>query len=377
MSDVLDLRARYDGIVAKPPAEIRPRPDRTTGPVLTRLSDVTPSAIRWIWAGWLALGKITIADGDPGLGKSLITVDLAARVTRGKAMPNGEHGAVYEKPAGVVFMTAEDDPADTLRPRLDAAGADVERVVLLDGIRDARGERMPSLVDLDALRIAIADVDAKLVIVDPLMAYLGGDAHRDNEVRQSLTPLAKLAAELGVAVLVVRHLNKSGGVNSVYRGGGSIGIIGAARVGWIIARDPDDETKRVLACSKSNLDERPGSISFAIEMATAARIRWEGPSSHSANALLAVDSSEQSTQRDQAREWLLNEIAEGGTLVEELRTSAREAGYSWRTVERARATVSAIKARRVGGRTGSWMWVLDPTNLVKDRQEPKAANGGL
>ncbi|HOJ20972.1 MAG TPA: AAA family ATPase [Armatimonadota bacterium] len=144
--------------------------------VVRRLADVQPEAVMWLWPGWLPRGKLALLDGDPGLGKSLITLDLAARVSRGASMPDGAGGG---EPAGVVILTAEDDLSDTVRPRLDAAGADVSKIAALAAVRrrtegGAEVLETPTLMDLEALRQAIASVSAALVIIDPLMAYLPG-----------------------------------------------------------------------------------------------------------------------------------------------------------------------------------------------------------
>lgn len=340
----------------------RPSPPRS-GAQLIRLSTVTPKPVAWLWPGWIALGKLAIIDGDPGLGKSLATLDIAARVSTGRAMPGDCRGELHGVPAGVVLLTAEDDPADTLRPRLDAARADVTRIVALSGVKTAEGERMPRLSDLDAIADAIRDVEARLVIIDPVMAYLGGDAHRDNEVRQSLSPVAQLLAEHGVAGLVVRHLNKGGGSHAVYRGGGSIAIIGAARTAMLVARDPDDEHARVLAPTKSNLAELPDSMGYrVVASGTVARVEWTGTSAHTAGALLAADSVErpEPSALEECVEWLRGELAEGPRPVTEIKSAARAAGHAWGTVRRAQAEIGA-KARREnaadGSRgTGLWVW---------------------
>src|SRR5262249_22936941 len=150
------------------------------------------------------------------------------------------------------------DAADTIRPRLEAAGADLDRIHIFHAVRREGHEVIPSLPEnLPELERAIRDRHAELVVIDPLMAYLGGgvDAHRDQDVRRALAPLAKMVERTGAAGLAVRHLNKGGasGGNPLYRGGGSIGIIGAARSGLLVARDPDDPERRVFAVTKSNL----------------------------------------------------------------------------------------------------------------------------
>lgn len=336
--------------------------------LLTRLADVTPRPIRWVWAGWLALGKISVIDGDPGLGKSLVTIDVASRISRGATMPGDSPGALTGEPAGVVLLTAEDDPTDTLRPRVDAAGGDPARITTLNGVETSTGERMPRLTDLDLIRDAIESVSARLVIIDPVMAYLAGDAHRDNEVRQTLGPLAKLASDLDVAVLIVRHLNKSGGAHALYRGGGSIGIIGAARVGMLIARDPDDEGVRVLASTKSNIAEQPGSLAYRIEShGTTARVEWTGPSSHDPTSLLATTggAEKSSTLVEDAVAWLIDELAAGPRPAVELMKEGKAAGFTERTMTRAKALgkIGSFRTNLGGTRgAGVWFWGEKPTD---------------
>jgi hypothetical protein len=192
----------------------------TSSIIGTRLSKVTSRQVEWLWRGWIPLRKIAVVDGDPDLGKSTMSLDLAARVTTGNPMPDQSRSDLQE-PAGVVILTAEDDLDDTVRPRADALGADVDRIYCLQGKRGEYGERAVTLADIEEIRQAIAEVGAKLVIIDPLMAYfpLTTDSYKDQHARSILAPLKKLAADTGVAVLVVRHLNKSGGPNPLYRGG--------------------------------------------------------------------------------------------------------------------------------------------------------------
>lgn len=244
---------------------------------LVNLADVEPVRVSWVWPGRIPAGRLTVLDGDPGLGKSTITLDLAARITRGDAMPDGAPG--LNLPRGVILMGAEDGLADTVRPRLDAARADVRRVVALADVRDGDRYRLPTVADVDRLERAQRAVDAALLVVDPLAAFLGHgvDGHRDTEVRQALAELAALAERTGLAVLVLRHLSKSGGANPLYRGGGSIGVIAAARSGLLLAADPDDPTRRVLASTKCNLAPMPPSLALTLDHADGvARVLWLG-----------------------------------------------------------------------------------------------------
>jgi len=333
--------------------------------VVRRLADVQPEAVMWLWPGWLPRGKLALLDGDPGLGKSLITLDLAARVTTGAPMPDGTGGG---EPAGVVILTAEDDLSDTVRPRLDAAGADVSKIAALTAVRrttDGGGEVLdtPTLLDLEALRQAIAFVSAALVIIDPLMAYLPGqvDSHRDQDVRRVLAPLAALAAETNAAVLVVRHLSKTTVGNPLYRGGGSIGIMGAARAGLIVGKDPEDPTgeQRVLAVTKCNLAAPPPGLAYRLAADGPVRVEWLGQTALTADALLAAPpGGEERTALADAEAFLRAFLADGPVEAKTIQARAREAGIAEPTLRRAKARVG-VEAFLTGfGAAGRWHWRL-------------------
>lgn len=359
------------------PATDNPKTDDAPKAIMVSLASVEPKRLRWLWPGRIPFGKVALLDGDPGLGKSLVTIDLTARVTRGEAMPDGSFGDV-DGPAGVVIMSVEDDPEDTIRPRADAAGTDCQRVRLLTGVEvcetSNRGQkrrviRSMTLCDIEAIRQAIKEVNASLVIIDPLMAYLGGDAHRDQDVRQALAPLAKLAAETEAAILVVRHLNKSGGGSPIYRGGGSIGIIGAARAGLMVAKDPEDQTgsRRILALTKTNLSKgsTPSLAYEVIDADDVAKIKWLGVDQHTADSLLSapVDEEEKGALND-ACDWLRNQLSGGEEMSKNLQTKANSDGVSWRTVERAKSKLGVVAGR--SGISGKWFWRLPELRLVGD-----------
>lgn len=318
------------------------------------MANVKPERVSWTWSRYIPAGKVTVQEGDPGLGKSTMTLDLAARISRGAPMPDGTPGPAA---AGVAILSAEDGLADTIRPRLEAAGADLAKVVALTAIL-GDGERMPSLpIDLDEIEATVLEHDAALVIIDPLMAYLAADvnSHRDQDVRRTLAPLSALAERTGAAVLVVRHLNKGSGP-ALYRGGGSIGIIGAARAALLVAPDPEDETRRILAVSKSNLGALPPALAYRVEgdAATgAARIAWEGTTAHTAADLLAtpVDDEERGARTD-AADFLRELLEPGPVAATEVRRFGRQAGISDRTLERAKRDLG-VRSERDGFGPGS------------------------
>lgn len=352
------LRGDADDSLPEPTADEPPRP--ACGILL---ASVQPQRVEWLWLDRIPLGKLTIIDGDPGLGKSVLTLDLAARVSTGQVMPDGTPG----RQGGVVLLTAEDGLGDTVRPRLDAAGADVGRILALDGIPETVGQRLPALPD-DAhyIRDAVERMDARLVIVDPLTAYLGPEinSHRDTDCRRALWPLAALAEATGAAVVVVRHLNKAAGGSPLYRGGGSIGIIGAARSGLLVAKDPDNADRRVLASLKCNLARLAPSLAFDLSSAAngAMRIGWMGQSPHTAESLLAAprDDEERGAMAE-ATEVLRTLLAGGGRPAKEIKRGARQAGVADPTLKRAKVALG-VQSRRIGfGTDGEWYWCLPGT----------------
>lgn len=345
-------------------------------PVGVLLSDVEPEEVSWLWYPWIPLGKVTVLDGDPGLGKSTLALELAARITTGREMPSGD-GRPGD-PAGVVILTAEDDLADTVRPRLDAAGANAERALAVPVILSQDTEGAPPTLpdDLPSIGRAVERVQARLVIVDPLMAFLGADtnSHRDQDVRRVLHLLARLAEDTGTAVLLIRHLNKASAGNPLYRGGGSIGIIGAARSGLLVAKDPDAEPLgRVLASTKCNLAPQPDSLAFHIEqVGTTSRVAWDGLSQHGAADLLCLpgDASE-SSQLDQAKDVLQQILAGGPVLATEGEREAKAAGVAERTLARAKKVLGVSSRKR--GRV--WYW--ERSDAVRMPRQPSRNDGSL
>jgi hypothetical protein len=345
---------------AKPwrPAAAAPTVARTAEVLLARCAaEVVPQRLAWLWPAWLARGTLALLDGDPGAGKSTLTVDLAARVSRGSPMPGGTARAPL---AGVLLLSAEDDAARTIRPRLEAAGADLTRVRIVEAVREGAAERPPVLpLDLPHLQRLVEEARAALVIVDPLSAYLGGqyDAHRDHDVRRALFEMARFATATDVCLLVVRHLNKLTGGPALYRGGGSIGIVGAARSALLAGRDPDDPARRVLAITKSNLAPLPRALYYALEgVGAVARIGWGDFCDLTADQILPVPPPRGAERRGEAKDWLRQRLAAGPVAASELVADAEEQGISEVTLRRAKKSlrVSASKA----GYQGKWTWEL-------------------
>ncbi len=315
------------------------------------LADVKPEKVEWLWPRRIPKGKITVLDGDPDNGKSVLTTDLAARVTAGLPLPDG----TPVDAAGVVLVSAEDGASDTVRPRFDAAGGDPSKARLL-------GDDEPLSIpqDVPLLERAIRQVGASLVVIDPIMAFLSGEvnSNRDQDVRRALTPLKRMAERTGTAVVLVRHLNKTPGGNPLYRGGGSIGIIGAARSGLVVGRHPDDEDLRVLAGQKNNLSLPPESLAYSIQTAEngAARISYRGVSEATAAQLLRVPADDGDRPAlSKATEFLRSELRAGPMSFRSVMSSARDADISERTLKRAKQTLGVVSRKESNG---PWTWNL-------------------
>jgi len=339
---------------------------------VVNLATVQPEYVHWLWRRWLVAGKLVVLDGDPGVGKSTLEVAFAAHVTTGRPWPDGSPCPVGD----VLILSAEDGLADTIRPRLDAAGADVTRVHALTSVPyvDEQGQqksRPPTLADVDVIEQVVRDTGATLLVIDVLMAYLPGrvDSHRDQDVRAVLSQVAAMAERTGCCVLLLRHLNKGIGGSPLYRGGGSIGIIGAARVALLAAVDPDDETRRVLAVTKSNLAAMPDSLNYRLVDSPdhrCARVEWEGVSRHSAHDLLGQrESDDERSERDEVTGWLADFLAERGgeASASDVFRIGSANGHSRDSLKRAkgRAGVESVKA----GMDGGWVWRL----LRREREE--------
>lgn len=332
--------------------------------------------VTWLWPGRLATGKQTVLDGDPGLGKSTLTLDIAARITTGAAMPGEDDG---RDPRGVVLLSAEDGAADTIVPRLTAAGADLGRVYIMTGVLPVGGgpEDAATLQHIEAIESAIRAQDAALLIVDPIMAYLGADAnaHKDQDVRRTLAPLAAMLDRTGCAGMLVRHLNKAAGGAAIYRGGGSIGIIGAARFGLLVARDPDDDDARIVAPVKCNIGKEPPALRYrleSVEGGDVARVTWEDePVSIGANELLAASGGDENEQgeRAEAKAWLRDFLDQGPQLSPDIFRAGHKVGFSTSTLRRAKKALGNVVTAEKTEFGGGWRWRLDPDET--DETSPK------
>lgn len=338
------------------PAELARPSGRLVGDLV---SNVEPEQVHWLWEGYLPRGKVSILDGDPGLGKSMLCCDLAASITTGR--PIGGSGS-SRAPAGVVIVSCEDGATDTVRPRLEVAGADLTRAYHLRAIREPNGsERLPIIpLDLDDIEEAVRLHGAELLIIDPLTGYLGKSTNtwKDQDIRRALAPLAMLAERLGCAVLVVRHLTKGDHARAIQAGGGSMGIVGLARVGMLVDHDPDDPSKRLLAITKCNVGPEARTRRFEIEQVeyrgdttwTVGRIRWLGQSERSADDLVHLRSKDTRpaipSRREEAADFLLDLLEKGPVAFNTVKDRADAVGISSPTLRRAKSYLGVCSRHR-------------------------------
>lgn len=318
------------------------------------LADVEPTPIDWLWYGRIALGKLTVIAGHAGLGKSFLTCDIAARVSAGLPWPD-EVGACPQ--GDVLVLNAEDDPGDTIRPRLDAAGADVRRVHFIDGVDGmTAGEIDPFDLARDSriLREHIEQTPGvKLVTIDPVTAYVGQvDDHRNSEVRGLLRPLAELARDTGVAIVIVTHLNKGAG-EAINRVIGSIAWGAAARAVWAVIRDPADADRRLFLNIKNNLGLETLGLAYRIAPPSdgeglqahvgTPRIEWEDEplKIRADDIMVGQPDAEPATApaapaRSEAESFLREVLKDGPVPTKSVQAEARAAGIKWATVRRAK-----------------------------------------
>lgn len=338
------------------------------GPVLVCLADVEAKPIAWLWEGRIPLARITLLVGYPGEGKSFLTTDMASRISTGTLWPDGT-----DCPLGsVIFICAEDNPADTIKPRLDAHMADCSKVHILTMVkRSSKGkqnETMFSLADVDALEETLKRLpDCKAIIIDPIGSFLGGkiDAHRDNEVRSVLAPVAQLADKYGVAVFVVCHRNKGRGNRADDLAMGSRAFTGIARTVWHLSRDTQDKKRRLLLPGKNNLAPEGDGLAFTIQGQPPA-IAWERePVRMNADEALAVENGSNGDERkpgpepkvrNAAKEWLTELLRKGSMTAQDIKREADSAELAWRTVQRAAEELGIVRTKDQF--SGNWRWSL-------------------
>ena len=340
-NDVLVHRAEipnrnyFKSIVLKEPS----KPETVK---IIRMSDVELTPVDWLWKPYLPFGKLSVLQGNPGEGKTYFAMHLAAACTNGKLLPNMER----MEPFNVIYQTAEDGLGDTVKPRLIEAGADLDRVLVIDD-----SEVQLTLSD-ERIEKAIVENNARLVIIDPIQAYLGADVdmNRANEVRPIFMRLGQVAQRTGCAILLIGHLNKAAGMQSLQRGLGSIDIAAAVRSVMFIGKLKHDPTMRILTHEKSSL--APPGASLAFSLGDEGGFRWVGEYDITADEMLSSIEPQRETKTQQAKDLICTLLAGGKqVLSEDIDKAALERGIPGRTVRDAKRELGdALKSKIVEGR---------------------------
>ena len=340
-NDVLVRRAEipnrnyFKSIVLKEPT----KPETVK---IIRMSDVELTPVDWLWKPYLPFGKLSVLQGNPGEGKTYFAMHLAAACTNGKLLPNMER----LEPFNVIYQTAEDGLGDTVKPRLIEAGADLDRVLVIDD-----SEVQLTLSD-ERIEKAIIENNARLVIIDPIQAYLGADVdmNRANEVRPIFMRLGQVAQRTGSAILLIGHLNKAAGMQSLQRGLGSIDIAAAVRSVMFIGKLKHDPTMRILTHEKSSL--APPGVSLAFSLGDEGGFRWVGEYDITADEMLSGIEPQRETKTQQAKDLICTLLAGGKqVLSEDIDKAALERGIPGRTVRDAKRELGdALKSKIVEGR---------------------------
>jgi hypothetical protein len=357
-------RDELDGLSAACPEFVQRSVESRSSPLVTvKLSDVPPVEVRWVWQNRIASGKLCLLIGDPGNGKSTLSLDIASRISKGAAWPDGGFAPV----GSILILSAEDGVADTIRPRVDLQGGNPESVHVVQGIKCQNSERLFNLaLDLEHLEGKVVDMkNVRLLIIDPLSAYLGEkDSYKDSEIRTVLAPLAAVAERHGIAVVGICHMNKDGQRRALYRALGSIAFVAAARTVFAVGVDKDDADRRIFVCVKNNLARKPPALAYRISDARG--LEWEAQplDDVDADSVLSGAAPEENTVRREAEEFLRTTLRAGEVAAKEIMKSAGENGIAETTLKRAKSRLG-VRTRHAGqpGKAGQWFWYL-PENAT-------------
>jgi len=344
------------------------------------LSDVESKTVDWLWHKRIAYGKLSLLSGDPGLGKSLITLDLAGRITTGGNWP--VDNSPCEK-GSVIFLSAEDEVDDTIKPRLETIGADVSKVFAITSVKDFDRnngviDRSVSLkTDINNIEGIIKSIpDCRMVVIDPITAYMEGtDSYKNSEVRTFLAPIKSLAEKTGIAVLLVSHLNKSTGHNAINRISGSGALPALCRAVYNVTKDEDDEDTRYFIPVKNNLGVDRGAFTYRIvstdnDMPV---VEWgESIIDLTADEAMGATHGESKSAVDEAADFLEQELSHGSMRVIDLKEKAKQNDISPASLKRAKK-LKKIVADREGGKDGFWYWHFPDGYFNNTKEDLKGA----
>jgi len=320
-------------------------------PLSRRMSEVVPEEVDWLWHPYFPRGYLTSVEGDPGVSKSTLMCEIAARISRGEPLPGQSR---RREPLNVLMLSAEDSLGATLHPRLVAQGADLTRVFA--------SEELLTLDEARLKRLAgeIQHRNAALVVLDPIVAYMDGrlDIHRANAVRAMLAPLAAMAAKHDCAIVIVRHLAKARHNQALHRGIGSVDFTAAVRSALLVAPDKANDQRRIMGHAKCNLAPLGPSLSYRVRDG---KLVWTGQSSVKADDL----GKKSGTKQAQTEDFLADLLASGPLPHERVLDEATKRGFSERTLDRAKKALGV----RSNQKDGAWYWSLPEQGGESDRTE--------
>jgi putative DNA primase/helicase len=348
-------------------------------------SDIRSVPIRLLWPGWLARGKLHILAGAPGTGKTTVALALAAAVTRGGSWPSGTSAPV----GNVLIWSAEDDAADTMMPRLRAAGADASRIFIVGDYSDGMDKRaFDPAADIDLLEQEAERIgNVVLLIADPVVSAVTGDSHKNTEVRRALQPIVDLASRLDAAVLGITHFSKGGaGKDPAERVTGSIAFGALPRVVMVTAKRTDAEAgndARLLARAKSNIGPDGGGFAYALEQVehdglSASVVRFGAALDGSAKELLGDaegEADDDAGEQHDAADWLRDVLLTGPMPVKDVKRHANDSGFAWRSAQRAMRRAGVESKRGGFGQRATWRLASCATTATVARSAPSNLSG--
>lgn len=316
---------------------------------LIKMSEVQSQEIEWLWYPFIPYGKLTIIQGDPGDGKTTLVLNIAAKLSKGEGL---EENMAITEPINIIYQTAEDGLADTVKPRLEIAGAECERIMVID-----ESDKSLSMID-ERLEEAIIKTGARLLILDPIQAYLGGgmDMNRANEARDMTKKLGALAEKTKCAIILIGHMNKAAGNKAAYRGMGSIDFFAVARSVLLVGRVEGEASIRAVVQIKNNLAAFGHAKAFEL---SESGFQWHGDYEITVDEVLG-GIAPKANKFEQAKQ-LLRELAETQNAIQsnEVFELANEHGISKRTMENAKKELG-IRAKKINN---TWYWELDKIGL--------------
>lgn len=346
-------------------------------------AEIETIPVEWLWYLYIPKGEITLIDGNPGLGKSQMVADLAARVSKGYAMPPVEPGLTVADPCNVLMLCAEDTVEKTVKPRLQACGANMRKVFFLK----STGRPLTFPRDIERFEQECLELEVGLVIIDPIMSYIGRDVdtHSDQSSREVLNRIKEFAEHNNTSIICLRHLNKRQGDAAIFRGGGSIAFTAASRCNLVVGKHPSEHDINVLACVKSNLERKPKSLTYAIESietkyGSIGKINWLEEVSIDADDIVDIERNKTKTNKIEAAIELITHVLKknGPMLSVELQAVVcQQANISPTTYQHARKKVQLIRSRNPSERgTGQWYSKVAGQSFPWEQMK-RASKGGF